>query len=243
VVLRFDDSTVERSGAVASFHGSPPDGSGAVVCFANLDPSDRQDQSFDDLVGAHQNRLRYAEAERLGSLKIDRHLEFGGHLNRKLSRLFATENATDIGRRAAKYVLEVGSIRKQATVFSWNNRIRDYWYFVSGCQQNDLRSMDLHKAIRLDHQAIIRITRKRGHNRFYFSVIMNGGRDRFYFRQSGSSLEGRKIIGTATWRRVGIEHHRDPLDSGLDLGEQLQPLAADCRFYVDETGNIPTGAR
>jgi hypothetical protein len=101
--------------------------------------------SFDHLVGGQQNRLRHRKSKRFCGLEVHGHLKFGRHLNRKLCRLFATENAIDIRCRAPQYISVVGSVGKQSTVFSRNNYIRDHRYVISGCQQNDLRSMDLHK--------------------------------------------------------------------------------------------------
>src|SRR5262249_6783702 len=58
--------------------------------------------SFDHLVGASEQRLRHGEAERFGGLEIDRKLELGRLRDRQVSRLCASENATDIGTGLAK---------------------------------------------------------------------------------------------------------------------------------------------
>ena len=52
---------------------------------------------LDHLVGGRQQRFRDGEAECLGSLEVDRELELGGLLNRQVARLFALEDAADIG--------------------------------------------------------------------------------------------------------------------------------------------------
>ena len=45
--------------------------------------------SFDDLVGAGEERLRDGEAERLGGLQVDHQLEFGRLLDRQVAGLCA----------------------------------------------------------------------------------------------------------------------------------------------------------
>jgi hypothetical protein len=42
--------------------------------------------SFDDLVGACQNRRWQVETERLGSLEVDHQLELGRQHNRQITR-------------------------------------------------------------------------------------------------------------------------------------------------------------
>jgi hypothetical protein len=51
---------------------------------------------FDDLVGAGEQRRRHGEAERFGSLQVDDQLKFRGLLNRKITGLFALEDAVDV---------------------------------------------------------------------------------------------------------------------------------------------------
>ena len=51
---------------------------------------------FDDLVGAHQNRWGYRNAERLGGLQVHGHLKFRRQLHREIARLCAAQDAIDI---------------------------------------------------------------------------------------------------------------------------------------------------
>jgi hypothetical protein len=57
-------------------------------------------------------------ARRFRGLQVYRRVKFDRQLNRQVRRLFAAENAMDIGRRAAKYVQHVGSVGKQTAVFN-----------------------------------------------------------------------------------------------------------------------------
>jgi hypothetical protein len=49
--------------------------------------------SFDHLVGAADQWERHSNAERVGGLEVQEHLNFRGLLHRQLARLFAFENA------------------------------------------------------------------------------------------------------------------------------------------------------
>src|ERR1700688_2340318 len=70
----------------------------------------------DDLVGGDDQRLRYGEAKRLGCLEIDNQFVAGRCLYRKLGRLFASQNAIDVGRRTLEQTGQVRTIRYQAVI-------------------------------------------------------------------------------------------------------------------------------
>jgi hypothetical protein len=74
--------------------------------------------SFDDLVGAGEQRIRHGQAECPGGLQIDDKLEFDGGLNGKVARLFALQDAIRIGRRAPKIIGPILSVGQQPTKFS-----------------------------------------------------------------------------------------------------------------------------
>ena len=63
--------------------------------------------SVDHLVGAQQNRWGYGKAERRGGLAVHDHLELGRELHREIARLFAAQDAIDIGGGATKEVYPV----------------------------------------------------------------------------------------------------------------------------------------
>src|SRR6516162_1440720 len=71
--------------------------------------------SFDLLVAAQQNRWRHRKTERLGSPKVQDHLELGRELHRKIARLIAAQDAIDISGGAAKAVYHAVSVGEPAS--------------------------------------------------------------------------------------------------------------------------------
>jgi hypothetical protein len=59
---------------------------------------------FDHLVSCHKQRLWDSEAERFRRLEVDCKHIFHRRLHRQIGRLFASENAIDVTRRAPKII-------------------------------------------------------------------------------------------------------------------------------------------
>src|SRR6266436_3248205 len=74
----------------------------------------RQRASFDDLVGAGEDRWRHGEAEGLGGAEIDDQLECGRLLDRQIGRLGALEDPSGVNADLAKYSGEARSIGDKA---------------------------------------------------------------------------------------------------------------------------------
>src|SRR5215471_18054135 len=72
--------------------------------------------SFNDLVGACQNRRWQVETERLRGFEIDHELIFVRRLDRQFGWLLALENAVDVARRAPVLVGRTRPVANQATI-------------------------------------------------------------------------------------------------------------------------------
>src|SRR3954465_2338534 len=67
-----------------------------------------------DFVRAQQHRARYRDAERTGSLHVDRELELRRQPDRQIAGLRALENLVDVPGRAPEQIRDVGAIAQQA---------------------------------------------------------------------------------------------------------------------------------
>jgi hypothetical protein len=67
-------------------------------------------RSLDHFVSASEHGRRHVEPQRLCSLEVDHQLELGRHVDRKIARFFAPEDAIDILRRFAHYIFVVVTV-------------------------------------------------------------------------------------------------------------------------------------
>src|SRR5262249_58024903 len=73
-------------------------------------------QLFDDLIGAQQNRWGYRKAERGGGLAVQDYLKSRRKLHREIARLLAAQDAIRHRRRRTIEVYRVGSVGEQTAL-------------------------------------------------------------------------------------------------------------------------------
>src|SRR6516165_2168965 len=83
--------------------------------------------SFDDLVGAGEDRWRDPQAERLSSLEIDHQLEGCTLLDRQIGRLGALQDSSGVNAELAKDTREARSITDQTAGSDEFARKVDRW--------------------------------------------------------------------------------------------------------------------
>ena len=71
--------------------------------------------SFDDLIGACDQRQRNGDTKRLGGFEIDRHFERRWLNDGKLGRFLPFENPSDVNARLVPCVDPAGAIADQAS--------------------------------------------------------------------------------------------------------------------------------
>lgn len=63
---------------------------------------------FDHLIGAAEQRQRHVDAERLGGLEIDDHLDLGEPLHRQIGGLLAFQDAPDVDANQTECLCAAG---------------------------------------------------------------------------------------------------------------------------------------
>src|SRR6516165_3330414 len=129
-------------------------------------------QLFDGLVSAKQDRWGYRKAERLGGLEVHDHLKFGRELHREIARLLAAQNAIDIGCCTTNGVCLVDSVGEQPAVSGKVRSPIDRRYVVSGRRQYDRRATHVCEHTRHDDKAASRLAPKGGDGRFDLYGVM-----------------------------------------------------------------------
>ena len=112
-------------------------------------------------------------AERISGFEIDYELELGGHLNRKLHRLFPSQDAIDVGGRAPEQIRFVRSIGEQAAGPRKSANCVDCGQPVLRCQRRNRCAVHECIAIRRYDEAAERLAPKGDDGRFDLCVAMN----------------------------------------------------------------------
>src|SRR5262245_25412124 len=141
--------------------------------------------SLDQFIGALLELKRNVEPERLGGLEVNHQFELDRGLDGKLARLFALEDAIDIGCRSPIRIDLVNSVGQQAAEFSEGSARIDSRETGAGCQRYDLCTMDVRKGIRHHDQAAIRRAGLCGNGRLERACVLNRGCDRLRMRRIG----------------------------------------------------------
>src|SRR5262245_56989407 len=111
---------------------------------------------LDHLVRSREQRHRYIEAKRRGSLEVDDQFEFGGELDRELTRFFASENTIHIGCGAAVKVGDVDAVRGQAAARDLGTiRVHGRHAVLRGKRSDQLTMNDCYR-VSQDDQAAVR---------------------------------------------------------------------------------------
>src|SRR5262245_61434293 len=178
--------------------------------------------SFDHVVGAGQDRLRYRKTERLGRLEVYHQLVLGRSLYRKVAWLFTFENAVNIPCRAPMRVDCIGSVGNQPTSGNKKTKRINRGQFVLAGELDDLFTMiDRKSASRYDKAAI------RG-----FGQSCDGPLDLTEFAciDRAYIYSERRCYGVNSRELAnplwcpGIANDGNVCRAGCDLLEQLQPF-------------------
>ena len=84
-------------------------------------------KSFDQLVGASEERFRHCEAQGFGSFEIDHQLKARGLLNRYIPRFLTLQNLVNEYSAPPKHVGSTGAVRHQTAGFGKRARERRRW--------------------------------------------------------------------------------------------------------------------
>src|SRR5262245_9300247 len=93
--------------------------------------------SLYNLVGAGEQRWRQRKAECLCRLEVDHQLELGWRLHREVGRLFALEDAVDVGGGTPVGVGSVRAVRDQSAIGNENAKRIDGRQPVASRKRDD----------------------------------------------------------------------------------------------------------
>src|SRR5262245_13167354 len=110
--------------------------------------------SFNDLVGAGEQRMRNGKAKRLCSREVNYKLDFGWLLDREIARLRPTKNFMNIVCGAPEPLDVAGAVRKERTSFDKIARAESCWEPRGKCRRNNGRAIGDHELIDCDVKCV-----------------------------------------------------------------------------------------
>ena len=195
--------------------------------------------SLDHLVGETHQRQRHRDPELLRRLHIYEEDEFGGELDRQVTWLFAFEDAIDIGRRLAILVggFAFPAVIQKTAVPGKIGNGTDCRETMARHQLCNLLWVRTERSTSRKNYANIGLPRKILQCRVNFAQPANGRRNDLHSQNPCRVLDlAQEMPGL--WRAVRVENDGDARKLGLDLFEQIDPLAADRELKRGKPGDI-----
>ena len=179
--------------------------------------------SLDHLVGEVEQRRGDFEAERPGGLEIDHQFELGGLHHRKIGRLFALENSTDVQAGLAIEVCNAGSIAHQAPCHRILAQCIDCRYCMMRGQCDDLIALTFENRIGAYKKRVRPCLRQRLKRRIKIPLATGAQHSHLPSERARCLLCGRYfgLVG-GTGR---VHKNRNRLDSGNQIAQQNQPAS------------------
>ena len=113
--------------------------SSSVIPTASLSPTAAWSHSTTTASPSNGRTIGHGEAERLGGLEIDRQLEPGRPLYRKIGGLGASEDAIRVRRGAAECLVQIGAVGDQAATLDGTSRgVAGRFFRAKSCRQPSL---------------------------------------------------------------------------------------------------------
>ena len=195
--------------------------------------------SLDHLVGARKKRNWQFDAERLDGLQIDHQLELVGLLHRQISRLFALEDAIDVGRSAPEQVDMVDAVGRQTAglgkVGEWVDRRQTMPRRL--CE--DTIAMNAGGRAGQYDESAVRLACQYGEGPLDIGVSMNGEGRQFHAERWRARLDlAPEEVGGRIRR---IVDDADSRDARRDLLEQFQLFCRDRQLEQCEPCDIAAG--
>src|SRR5262245_38959691 len=195
-------------------------------------------RSFDHLVGAREHRGRDFKAERLGRDQVHDEIELDQLLDRDVGRLRPAQNLVDKIGGTAKTIREIWSIRHKAASLNVLPKRAHRRQSRAECQGVDAKPIDEQERIGTDIKRLCAALER-----------LDGGRDilrspDFVRGDFETERAGRSLNLAHLQHGVGIVdvgHDRQVTESGDNLAQKLEALAAVSVPWVDRPVTLPPG--